>query len=143
MEIVKADPALVPALRYEALLGTINERFNRGADREVLASLLTGEDSAVLVDVPITTAKAGALADRVAATGKTLSGICITHGHPVHWFGASILLDRFPGARIVAMPAMVRHMRKYLEPDALGLWTGASLARYPRIPSPRRNSREA
>jgi glyoxylase-like metal-dependent hydrolase (beta-lactamase superfamily II) len=88
----------------------------------ISSTLITGEDNAVLVDAPITTAQAGVLADRVAATGKTLTDIYITHGHPDHWFGASILLDRFPGARIVALPAVVRQMRKYLVPDALEVW---------------------
>jgi glyoxylase-like metal-dependent hydrolase (beta-lactamase superfamily II) len=74
------------------------------------------------VDAPITTTRAGALADRVAVTGKSLTCIYITHGHPDHWFGASVLLDRFPDARMVAIPAVVCQMRRYLAPEALALW---------------------
>ena len=88
----------------------------------ISSTLIAGEDNAVLVDAPITVAQAGALTDQVAATRKTLTDIYITHGHPDHWFGASILLDQFPGARIVALPAVVRQMRKYLTPAALELW---------------------
>jgi glyoxylase-like metal-dependent hydrolase (beta-lactamase superfamily II) len=86
------------------------------------STLIAGEGNAVLVDVPITIAQAGALADHVAASGKTLTHIYITHGHPDHWFGASILLDQFPDTRIVALPAVVRQMGKYLTPAALELW---------------------
>lgn len=89
----------------------------------ISSTLIAGADNAVLVDAPITIAQAGALADRVAATGKTLTDIYITHGHPDHWFGASILAGRFPGVRVVALPAVVRQMRKYLTPDALELWS--------------------
>jgi glyoxylase-like metal-dependent hydrolase (beta-lactamase superfamily II) len=88
----------------------------------ISSTLIAGRNSAVLVDAPITTAQAAALADRVAATGKSLTDICITHGHPDHWFGASVLLDRFPGARIVALPGVVHRMMGYLAPGALSLW---------------------
>jgi glyoxylase-like metal-dependent hydrolase (beta-lactamase superfamily II) len=88
----------------------------------ISSTLIAGRNSAVLVDAPITTTQAGALADRVAATGKSLTGIYIIHGHPDHWFGASVLLDRFPDARMVAMPVVVHQMRRYLAPQALSLW---------------------
>jgi glyoxylase-like metal-dependent hydrolase (beta-lactamase superfamily II) len=86
------------------------------------STLIAGSNSAVLVDAPITTTQAAALADKIAATGKSLTSIYITHGHPDHWFGASVLLDRFPRARMVAIPAVVRQMQRYLEPEALALW---------------------
>src|SRR5262245_37579360 len=70
------------------------------------STLIAAEDSGVLVDAPITTGQASALADWVAAKGKNLTVIYITHGHPDHWFGASVLLDRFPAARAVATPAV-------------------------------------
>ena len=38
----------------------------------ISSTLIAGRNSAVLVDAPITTIQAGALADRVAATGKSL-----------------------------------------------------------------------
>jgi hypothetical protein len=37
-------------------------------------------------------------------------------------FGGSVLLDQFPAARLEALPAVVRQMRRYLAPDALQLW---------------------
>lgn len=88
----------------------------------ISSTLIAGDNDAVLVDAPVTVTQAGALADQVAATGKNLTRIYVTHGHPDHWFGASVLLDRFPAARLVALPAVVRQMRKYLPPDALQVW---------------------
>jgi glyoxylase-like metal-dependent hydrolase (beta-lactamase superfamily II) len=94
----------------------------------ISSTLIAGRNSAVLVDAPITTAQAAGLADRVAATGKSLTDIYITHGHPDHWFGASVLLDRFPGARIVALPGGVYQAMISRYPDRLfpgALWASA------------------
>ena len=66
------------------------------------ATLIYGERDAVLVDALTTTAEAEALASWVALHDKNLTTIYITHGHPDHFFGLSVLLDRFPKARAIA-----------------------------------------
>ena len=88
----------------------------------ISSTLIAGNNNAVLVDTPITTLQASGLADWVTSKGKNLTDIYITHGHPDHWFGVSVLLDRFPAARAVATPAVVRQMRRYTTPDALAVW---------------------
>ena len=55
----------------------------------------------MLTDPGMTTDQARALGDRVAATGRNLTDIVITHGHGDHWFAAGLLAQRF-GARVVA-----------------------------------------
>src|SRR6516162_9846400 len=37
-----------------------------------------------------------------------------THGHGDHFFGASVLLDRFPKARFVAAPSAIQVMREQI-----------------------------
>ena len=106
----------------------------------ISSTLIAGRNSAVLVDAPITTAQAAALADRVAATGKLLTDIYITHGHPDHWFGASVLLDRFPGARIVALPGVVHRMLATGHRRLSRSGSGGSLARSPATSRSPRNS---
>ena len=59
------------------------------------------------------------LADWVAASGKNLTTIYITHGHGDHWFGIGTLLERFPNARAVATPNVVKVMRQHASPDIL------------------------
>jgi glyoxylase-like metal-dependent hydrolase (beta-lactamase superfamily II) len=58
-----------------------------------------GERDAVLVDTFFTVDQGDALVDWVAASGKNLTTIYITHGHGDHFFGIGALLDRFPKAR--------------------------------------------
>ena len=87
------------------------------------ATLIYGVRDAVLVDTFMTVKQANALADWVAARGKNLTTIYITHGHGDHWFGVGTLLERFPNARAVATPNAVKVMRQNASPEALeGAW---------------------
>jgi glyoxylase-like metal-dependent hydrolase (beta-lactamase superfamily II) len=87
------------------------------------ATLIYGARDAVLVDAFMTVKQANALADWVAARGKNLTTIYITHGHGDHWFGVGTLLERFPHAKAVATPNAVKVMRQNASPEALeGIW---------------------
>ncbi len=87
------------------------------------STLIYGARDAVLVDAFMTVKQANVLADWVASKGKNLTTIYITHGHGDHWFGAATLLERFPGAKIVATPDSVSVMRLNSSPQALnGVW---------------------
>src|SRR5438132_1760721 len=77
---------------------------------------------AVLVDGFMTIKQANALADWVAAKGKNLTTIYITHGHGDHWFGIGTLLERFPNARAVATPNVVKVMSQNASPEGLKIW---------------------
>ena len=73
----------------------------------ITSTLIFGEYDAVLVDAMGTVAEAEALADWVALHNRNLETIYITHAHFDHFYGLSILLDRFPGARAIATPKTV------------------------------------
>ena len=85
----------------------------------ISATLIAGERNAVLVDALMTVDQARELADWVVASGKDLSTVYITHGHGDHWFGLGAVLERFPHARAVAVPAVVDDMRKGSAPEQL------------------------
>jgi glyoxylase-like metal-dependent hydrolase (beta-lactamase superfamily II) len=68
---------------------------------------------------PITVEQARALANWVAASGKNLTTIYATHGHGDHFFGTSTVLERFPGARFVARPDVIKIMREQASPESL------------------------
>jgi glyoxylase-like metal-dependent hydrolase (beta-lactamase superfamily II) len=78
------------------------------------AALVSGERDAVLVDTLVTTTEVAKLADWVAAKGRNLTTIYLTHDHVDHIAGGAVLLDRFPGARLVALPAVADSIRAQL-----------------------------
>jgi len=80
------------------------------------ATLIFGEHDAVLVDALLTVAEATALADWIALHNRNLETICITHAHFDHFYGLSVLLDRFPGARAIATPKTMAVIEVYLSP---------------------------
>jgi len=85
----------------------------------ISSTLISGERDAVLVDTPITVEQARALANWVGARGKNLTTVYATHGHGDHFFGTSTVLERFPGARFVARPEVVKAMREQASPESL------------------------
>jgi hypothetical protein len=82
----------------------------------ITSTLIFGEYDAVLVDAMGTVAEAEALADWVALHNRNLETIYITHAHFDHFYGLSILLERFPGARAIATPKTVKAMQMSFTP---------------------------
>src|ERR1700755_3052924 len=80
------------------------------------STLIFGEYDAVLGDAMTTVAEAEALADWIALHNRNLQTIYITHAHFDHFYGLSILLDRFPSARAIATPQTLQAMQMYLSP---------------------------
>ncbi len=80
------------------------------------STLISGERDAVLVDTFLEIEQSQALVDWVAASGKNLTAIYVTHGHGDHFFGLASLLDRFPRARAVARTEVVKAMHEQLSP---------------------------
>jgi glyoxylase-like metal-dependent hydrolase (beta-lactamase superfamily II) len=91
----------------------------------ISSTLISGERDAVLVDTPITVEQARALANWVVASGKNLTTIYATHGHGDHFFGTSIVLERFPNARFIARPEVIKIMRLQTSPESLATFWNA------------------
>ncbi len=77
----------------------------------ITSTLIFGENDAVLVDAMTTVAEAEALAAWIALHNRNLQTIYITHAHFDHFYGLSILLERFPDARALATPATLNAMQ--------------------------------
>jgi glyoxylase-like metal-dependent hydrolase (beta-lactamase superfamily II) len=88
----------------------------------IASTLIYGERDAVLVDPPVTVEQTNNLVKWVAKSGKNLTTIYSTHGHGDHWFGIGAVLDRFPSARAVATPDVVKLMRQHSSPEATKFW---------------------
>src|SRR3978361_2044909 len=67
-------------------------------------TLIHSANSAILVDAPITTNSSTIIAAWIERTipGKKLTHVYVTHGHGDHFFGISVLQQRFPGLKAVA-----------------------------------------
>ena len=100
----------------------------------VSATLIYGSTDAVLVDTLLTIAQAKALTEWVAGHGKNLTTIYATHGHGDHFFGAGVILERYPTACFVATADVIKVMRKQAAPEMFGpFWQ----ARFPnQLPDP-------
>src|SRR5215469_11121138 len=57
----------------------------------------------------LTTGKTRDLSDLVAPRRKNLTAAYLIRGHSDHRLGSSLILDRFPDARDVAVPAVIEH----------------------------------
>jgi glyoxylase-like metal-dependent hydrolase (beta-lactamase superfamily II) len=87
------------------------------------AVLIAGEQDAVLVDPLFTQSQAEALREWVTASGKNLTAVYITHGHPDHWLGLGTLLEAFPSALAFAVPSVIDQMSAQSSPEVLaGQW---------------------
>jgi glyoxylase-like metal-dependent hydrolase (beta-lactamase superfamily II) len=80
-------------------------------------TLIYGERDAVLVDTFLSAEQTRELVDWIAASGKSLTAIYVTHAHGDHFFGIGMLEERFPGARAVATPEIIEGMRHQISPE--------------------------
>jgi glyoxylase-like metal-dependent hydrolase (beta-lactamase superfamily II) len=78
----------------------------------VTSTIIAGERDAVLVDAQFSLADAHRLVAQILESGKTLTTVYITHGHPDHYFGLAAIQQAFPRARLVAHPAAVAEIQR-------------------------------
>jgi glyoxylase-like metal-dependent hydrolase (beta-lactamase superfamily II) len=119
-----------PPLRYKVFTATrpgLNRDVPPGKESLMWvansSTLIHGERDAVLVDTFLTVDQCNGLADAIAAGGKTLKAIYVTHAHGDHFFGIKVLQDRFPNAKALATPEVVTRMKLQITPEKLnGRW---------------------
>jgi glyoxylase-like metal-dependent hydrolase (beta-lactamase superfamily II) len=83
------------------------------------ATLIYGEQDAVLIDTFLTVEQCNGLADAIVANGKALKAIYVTHAHGDHFFGIRVLQDRFPNVKALATPEVVAKMKLQITPEKL------------------------
>jgi len=77
----------------------------------VTSTLIYGEAEALLVDTQFRISDAEKLADRIAGKGRRLKAILVTHPHFDHFYGASVLLRRFPGTPVYASASDIEYIK--------------------------------
>ena len=83
----------------------------------IASTLIMARHDAVLVDPPLTKAQAAEVGDWIAASGRRLRQIYITHGHGDHWFGAITLVQRFPDVAVLATEGTNKLMAAQNQPQ--------------------------
>ncbi|MEU2737398.1 MBL fold metallo-hydrolase [Streptomyces sp. NPDC007095] len=79
------------------------------------ATLITGENEALLVDAAFTRADGHRLAAEILDSGKKLTTVFVSHADPDFYFGAEVIADAFPNATFVATPLVIEHIQHSYE----------------------------
>src|ERR1700688_4128891 len=123
---VASSDSKAPPLRYKVFTVTrpgLNRDVPPGKEPLMWvansATLIYGEQDAVLVDTFLTVEQCNGLADAIVASGKTLKAIYITHAHGDHFFGIKVLQDRFPSVKALATHEVVAKMKLQITPEKL------------------------
>lgn len=83
--------------------------------------LLSAGQEAVLVDGGFTLSDGRAVAQAIAATGKTLKAVYISQSDPDYYFGLAPIREAFPQARILAAPETVAAINANVD-KKLAVW---------------------
>jgi len=76
---------------------------------DVIATMIVGPSEVLLWDAQYHVGDARRLADRVAATGKHLKAIVISHPDHDHYSGAAAIVERFPGTPVYMTQKAIAH----------------------------------
>jgi glyoxylase-like metal-dependent hydrolase (beta-lactamase superfamily II) len=93
-------------LQLDVYTSPMRDLSNGGQFSPTTATLVIGPTEAVLVDTQYMETDVAELARRITKSGRRLTAIYVTHAHADHYFGLERLLDQFPTARPVALPAV-------------------------------------
>jgi glyoxylase-like metal-dependent hydrolase (beta-lactamase superfamily II) len=88
-------------------------------------TLIYGVRDAVLVDTFLTADHTRELIDWIAASGKNLTAIYVTHAHGDHFFGLGMLDELFPGARGLATAEVIEGMLHQISPEYMATFWNA------------------
>jgi glyoxylase-like metal-dependent hydrolase (beta-lactamase superfamily II) len=88
----------------------------------VTSTIIAGPTELILVDAQFLQSDAQRLADRIAATGKHLKAIIVTHAHPDHYFGLATLRKRFRSVPIYMSPAALEEFKRTVS-EKIATWS--------------------
>ncbi len=102
--------ALVASNSSSAQQVTI-ERYAKPGDASVNSYLVISAGGVVLIDSQRVLSQGRAVAERIAATGKPLLAVLLTHPHPDHFGGLAAVLDEYPDTPVYASQNTLDEMR--------------------------------
>lgn len=101
------------------------------------ATLISDGRDGVLVDALMTITEGADLGRWIAHAGVDLRTIYLTHAHADHFFGAGVVLQRFPAARLVARSDIAAAALEQTSEDYLRVWGSffpGQIADHPAVP---------
>ena len=103
------------------------------------STLISDDDTALLVDCLITEQEGRELATWVKSHDRDLAYVYITHPHADHFLGLPEILAAFPEARPVALAESIPAMEEQISPGYMQVWGGffpGQLTTEPVSPAP-------
>lgn len=85
------------------------------------STLLYGERDAILIDASQIMSDSYRLVSEILPMRRRLTHIYVSHFHPDHHFGLSVLKFAFPEAKIVALPSVIKDI-KATSNDKVDMW---------------------
>ncbi|HEY5926943.1 MAG TPA: MBL fold metallo-hydrolase [Kofleriaceae bacterium] len=104
----------------------------------VNSTLVAGDKDAVLIDGQFTLSDAHRLVAMIMESKKNLTTVYVTHFHPDHYFGLTVIKQAFPKAKLVATPETIKDIKKTWA-KKLAQWGpmyGALVPKTPIVPAP-------
>jgi glyoxylase-like metal-dependent hydrolase (beta-lactamase superfamily II) len=71
------------------------------------STIIYGQRDAILIDPQFAKSEAKKVAAAIKKSGKNLTTVYVSHGHPDHYFGLAVMKEEFPNAKLVALPEVV------------------------------------
>jgi glyoxylase-like metal-dependent hydrolase (beta-lactamase superfamily II) len=102
----------------------------------VNATVVSGKTESLVIDTGFTRADGLRVAANVLDSGKTLKAIFISNADPDFYFGAEVLAEMFPQARVLTTPAVREKIQAKLA-GKVAFWgpkMGANAPRNPLVP---------
>ena len=84
---------------------------------DVIATMIVGPTELLLWDSQYHVDDAKRLADRIAATGKHLKAVVLSHPDHDHFAGAAVIVERFPGTPVYMTPTALAEYMKTAQRD--------------------------
>ena len=108
--------------RYTYATNDLLPGMDQAKFQAIASTLIYGKQDAVLVDAFMTVKQDDLLVDWIAASGKNLTTIYITHGHGDHWFGIGAFLNASQmQEQLQQRLAVVKAMQTQIDPNFIDL----------------------
>jgi glyoxylase-like metal-dependent hydrolase (beta-lactamase superfamily II) len=95
--------------------------FSDESGFSVASVIVMGKTDVALIDTQWSLSNGHRVVAEILETGKDLKYIYISHAHPDHYFGLGPIVEAFPRAKVIALPAVANTINKQMF-GKVGYW---------------------